>query len=61
MIISKSLEFTLRNDIDVINGKIKACSIEILNSKSKSFIVPDLYRSPETNVNILKNYCKEKK
>ena len=37
--IHKQLDFKLRNDIDIFNNEIEACSIEIVNIKSINFVL----------------------
>ena len=56
--IHNSLDFKIRNDIDKFDDDLEACSIEIVNSKSKIFIITGIYRPPKSDVKLLKNYCK---
>ena len=56
--IHKSLDFKIRNDIDKFDDDLETCSIEIVNSKSKNFIITGIYRPPKSDVKELKNYCK---
>ena len=57
--IHKQQECKLRNDIDIFNNKIDPCSVEIINSKSRNFVVTDVYRPPKGDVKVFKNYCKD--
>ena len=57
--IHKQLEFKLKNDIDIFNNEIETCSVEIINSKSRNLIATDVYRPPEGNIKVFKNYCKD--
>ena len=55
----KHLEFKLRNDIDIFNNETETCSVEIINSKSRSFVVTSVYRPPKGDIKVFKNYCKD--
>ena len=57
--IHKQLEFKLRNDIDIFNNEIETCSVEIINSKSRNFVVTGVYRPPKGDIKVFKNYCKD--
>ena len=57
--IHKQLEFKLRNDIDIFNYEIETCSVEIINSKSRTFVVTGVYRPPKGDIKLFKNYCKD--
>ena len=57
--IHKQLEFKLKNDIYIFNNEIETCSIEMISSKSRNFVVIDVYRPPKGDVNVFKNYCKD--
>ena len=62
MYIHKQLEFKLRNifnNIDIFNNEIETCSVEIINSKSRSFVVTDVYRPPKADIKVFENYCKD--
>ena len=50
----KQLEFKLRNDIDIFSNKIETCSVEIINSKSRNFVVTGVYRPPKRDIKVLK-------
>ena len=41
--IHKQLEFMLRNDIDIFNNEIERCSVQIINRKSRNFVVTGVY------------------
>ena len=56
--IHKQLEFKLKNDIYIFNNEIETCSVEIISSKSKNFVVIDVCRLSKGDVNVFKNYCK---
>ena len=56
--IHKSLDFKIRNDIDKFDNDLETCSVEIVNSKSKNFIITGIYTAPKSDVKELKNYCK---
>ena len=55
--IHKKLEFKLRNYIDIFNNETKTCSAEIINSKSRNFVVTGIYRAPKGDIKVFKNYC----
>ena len=57
--IHKHLELKLRNDIDIFNNEIDTCSVEIINSKSRSFVVTAVYRPPKGDIKVFKNYSKD--
>ena len=57
--IHKHLELKLRNDIDIFNNEIETCSVEIIYSKSRSFVVTAVYRPPKGDIEVFKNYCKD--
>ena len=48
----------MRNDTDKFDDDLETCSIKIINSKSKNFIITSIYRPPKSDVKLLKNYCK---
>ena len=50
--IHKHLEFQLRKDIDIFNYEIETCSVEIINSKSRSFDVTGVYRPPKGDIKV---------
>ena len=54
--IHKKLEFKLRNDIDVFNNETKTCSVEIINSKSRNFVITGIYRALKGDIKVFKNY-----
>ena len=56
--IHKQLEFKLRNNIDTFNNEIETCSVEIINNKSRNFVVTGVYR-PRGDIKVFKNYCKD--
>ena len=56
--IHKQLEFKLRNDIDIFKNKIETCSVEIINSKSRNFVVTGIYRPPKGDIKALKTIVK---
>ena len=56
--IHNSLDFKIRNDIDKFDDDLETCSVEIVNSKSKNFIITGIFRPPKSDVKLLKNYCK---
>ena len=56
--IHNSLDFKIRNDIDKFDDDLETCSIEIVNSKSKNFIITGIYRPTKSDVKLLKDYCK---
>ena len=35
------------------------CSVEIINSKSRNFVVTGVYRPPKGDIKVFKNYCKD--
>ena len=41
--IHQQLESMLRNDIDIFNNEIETCSVQIINRKSKNFVVTGVY------------------
>ena len=49
----------LLNDINIFNGEIETCSVEIVNSKSRNFIVTSIYRLPIRDIKVFKNYWKD--
>ena len=57
--IHKHLEFKLRNDIDIFNNEIETRSVEIINSKSRNFVVTGICRPPKVDIKVFKNYCKD--
>ena len=57
--IHKQLEFKLRNDIDIFNNEIRTCSVEIITSKSRNFVVTGVYRPPKGDVKVFKNYYED--
>ena len=57
--IHKQQECKLRNDIDIFSNKIETCSVEIINSQSRNFVVTDVYRPPKGDIKVFKNYCKD--
>ena len=57
--IDKQLEFKLRNYTDIFNNKIETYSVEIINSKSRNFVVTGVYRPPKGDIKTFKNYCKD--
>ena len=57
--IHKQLDFKLRNDIDIFNNEIETCFVEIINSKSRNFVVTGVYRPPKGDIKVFKNYCKD--
>ena len=56
--IHNNLDFKTRNDIDKFDDDLETSSIEIVNSKSKNFIITGIYRPPKSDVKLRKNYCK---
>ena len=56
--IHKQLELKLRNDIDIFSNEIEACSVEIINSISRYFVVTGVYRPPKRDIKVFKNFCK---
>ena len=57
--IHKQQECKLRNDIDISNNKTETCSVEIIYSKSRNFVVTDVYRPPKGDIKVFENYCKD--
>ena len=57
--IHKQLEFKLRNDIDIYGNEIVTCSVEIISSKSRNFIVTGVSRPPKGDIKVFKKYCKD--
>ena len=57
--IHKQLEVKVKNDIDIFNNEIKRRSVEIINSKSRNFVVTGVYRLPKGHIEAFKNYCKD--
>ena len=57
--IHKQLEFMLRNDIDIFNNEIERCSVQIINRKSRNFVVTGVYWPPKGDIKLFKNYCKD--
>ena len=47
-----------KNNTDIFSDKVKTCSVKIVNSKSKKFIVTGVYRPPKGDVKVFRNYCK---
>ena len=38
---------------------MKTCSVEIINTKSRNFVVTGVYRPPKGDIKVFKNYCKD--
>ena len=57
--IHKQLEFKLRNDFDIFKIEIEACSVEIINSKSRNFIVTGVYSPPKGDIKVFKSYSQD--
>ena len=57
--IHKQLEVKVKNDIDIFNNEIKRRSVEIINSKSRNFVVTGVYTLPKGHIKAFKNYCKD--
>ena len=57
--VHKQLKFKLRNDVDIFNNEIETCSLEIINSKSRNVVGTSVYRPPEGDTKLFKNYCKD--
>ena len=38
---------------------MEACSVEIINSKSRNFVVTGGYRRPKGDIKVFENYCKD--
>ena len=57
--IHRQLKLKLRNDIDIFNNKTETCSVEIINSKTRDFLVTGVCRPPKGDTVVFKNYCKD--
>ena len=44
---------------DIFNSEIETCSVEIINSKSRNFVVTGVYRPQKGDIKAFKNYCED--